>query len=87
MQNDRVPPPGLDFFWEEADQDESGQHPLERELCYRMDVLARYWEMIVEAQVNGRDDALGALERQHAREAEIVDRLRDELRRAQRSPG
>jgi hypothetical protein len=87
MQNDRVPPPGLDSFWEDADQNNSGQHPLERELCFRIDVMASYWEMLVEAQVNEREDVLGALERQHAREAEIVDRLREELRRAQRPRG
>ena len=71
--------PGLDLFWEQADRDASGQNPLERELDERVDALARYRELIVEAQANGRDEAAELLLRQHDREEQAVRRLRHAL--------
>ena len=73
--------PGLDSFWEAADQDASGQDPLERELDERVDALTRYRRLIEEAEANGRDDAAEILMRQHAREQEAVERLREALER------
>jgi hypothetical protein len=73
--------PGLDSFWEQADLDESGEHPLERELCDRLDALARYRRMIDDALVNGQDDAVDVLLRAHEREERIVAQLRDALER------
>lgn len=81
MDRDEAPSPGLDLFWEQADQDGSGEHPLLRELCYRTDVLIRYQHMIEDAQVAGRDDVVEALVEQHERQARFCERLRDELRR------
>ena len=71
--------PGLDLFWEQADRDGSGQNPLERELDERVDALARYRELIVEAQANGRDEAAELLLRQYDREEQAVRRLRHAL--------
>lgn len=71
--------PGLDKFWETADRDSSGQHPLERELDERMDALARYRRLIADAQQNGRDEAAAILMRQHDREQAAVERLRQAL--------
>jgi hypothetical protein len=73
--------PGLDLFWEQADRVDSGQHPLERELEERVDALARYRRLIAEAQANGREDAAEILLRQHDREEQAVQRLRDALTR------
>lgn len=71
--------PGLDKFWETADRDSSGQHPLERELDERIDALARYRRLIADAQQNGRDEAAEILMRQHDREQASVERLREAL--------
>lgn len=71
--------PGLDLFWEQADQSGSPQHPLERELDERVDALARYRRLISEAQANGREDAAEILLRQYDREEQAVQRLRDAL--------
>lgn len=71
--------PGLDKFWETADRDSSGQHPLERELDERIDALARYRRLIADAQQNGRDEAAAILMRQHDREQAAVERLREAL--------
>lgn len=84
MDQDTYPTPGLDAFWEDADRDGSREHPLERELCDRLDALARYRRMIAEAQVEGRDDATERLLEQHAREERIVRRLTEEIRRLRR---
>lgn len=73
--------PGLDTFWESADVDGSGQDPIERELDERVDALTRYRRLIAEAEANGRDGAADILMRQHDREAEAVERLRDALGR------
>lgn len=68
--------PGLDTFWQQADQDSSGQDPLERELDERIDALARYRRLMAEAEANGRDEAAEILARQHDREEAAVQRLR-----------
>jgi hypothetical protein len=67
--------PGLDLFWEEADLNASGEHPLRRELAHRVDVLTRYERLIVEAQVNGQDDLLHNLTTQHRRELRVIETL------------
>lgn len=79
MQNQRKP--GLDHFWEHADRTGSGQHPLERELDEHIDALARYRRLIDEAEANGREDAAEILLRQHDREEQAVQRLREALGR------
>jgi hypothetical protein len=71
--------PGLDLFWEQADESSSSQHPLERELDERVDALARYRRLISEAQANGREDAAEILIRQYDREEQAVQQLRDAL--------
>jgi hypothetical protein len=81
MNREEAPSPALDLFWEQADQDGSGEHPLVRELGYRTDVMIRYQQMIEDAVVSGRDDVVRALVEQHQRQARFCERLRDELRR------
>jgi hypothetical protein len=73
--------PGLDTFWEHADSTGSSQHPLERELDERVDALVRYRRLITEAQSDGLDEATEILLRQHDREEEAVQRLREALAR------
>jgi len=73
--------PGLDSFWLEADRESSAEHPIERELGHRLDVLARYGEQIEGALAEGRDRAAEILLRQREREEAIVRRLRQALRR------
>jgi len=73
--------PGLEQFWEQADVEGSGEHPLVRELEHRIDRLARYRELIAEAQVTGRDHAVEELVAQQASEARMVRRLRAAVRR------
>jgi hypothetical protein len=75
-------PPGLDLFWEQADQDGAPEHPLERELQHRMDVLARYQKMITEAEANGHEDAVDAFLSQHERQEQLCRELRLALDRA-----
>lgn len=81
MQRDLRSPPGLGTFWEQADFDGSEEHPLERELCERLDALARYARSIAEAQAAGREYAMVILVREHAREEEQVARIRAALQR------
>lgn len=81
MQHERAPSPGLDFFWEQADREASTEHPLERELVHRLDVLERYRGMIMDAQAGGRDEIVDALLTEHDRQARVVLELRDALRR------
>lgn len=73
--------PGLDLFWEDADLDEAAEHPLERELAHRMDVLRRYERLIENAQSAAQDDALRNLTSQYTRELDLVRSLSDALRR------
>lgn len=79
MERDFRGAPGLGAFWEQADFDGSGEHPLERELCEHLDALARYGRLIADAQVTGRDYAIDILLRQHEREEEQVRRIRAAL--------
>jgi chorismate mutase len=75
MENRHFDQPGLNSFWEQADIDESGEHPIERELCDHLDALARYRRLIHDAIANSRDDALNILLDQHEREERVVRRL------------
>lgn len=77
MQKDTAP--GLEAFWELADAEEIDEHPLERELCERLDTLARYQRMLSEAASTEHDDVVDALQRAHDREADLVRNLRRAL--------
>jgi hypothetical protein len=72
-------PPGLEAFWELADVDALDDHPLERELCERLDTLARYQAMLREAAAAGHDEVADALQHAHDREADLVRCLRRAL--------
>ena len=82
MRDGDAPSAGLDSFWIEADTDDCADHPLERELCYRVDALARYRQMIDDAEAEGRDTAVDSLLAQHERQARLVRELREALRRS-----
>lgn len=73
--------PGLDHFWEQADEESSTQHPLERELAERLDALARYRDQILQAEANDRTSDAEVLLRQHEREYQAVQRLWSAIRR------
>ena len=73
--------PGLDHFWEQADEESSTQHPLERELAERLDALARYRDQILQAEANERSNDAEVLMRQHEREYQAVQRLWSAIRR------
>ncbi len=75
-------PPGLEAFWELADAEALDEHPLERELCERLDTLARYRGMLFDAASAGRDDVVDALQRAHDREETLVRNLRRALENA-----
>ena len=75
--------PGLESFWETCDKDGVSEHPLMRELCYRLDAIQRYRALITDAEDNGNDDALELLTRHFEQQHEIVARLRDEIARQQ----
>ena len=81
MPNDRQPTPGVDAFWEQADLEDSDEHPLERELSHRLDAIARYELLIAEAQENGHDEMANQLQRQQEREEMLAREIRDALRR------
>jgi hypothetical protein len=80
MQHDA--PPGLESFWQMADDEANDEHPLERELCNRLDALARYQAMIADAEGTEREAAVDVLVRAQEREAAAVQELRDALRRS-----
>src|SRR5688572_19273461 len=73
--------PALDLFWEEADQDDAADHPLRRELAYRLDVLARYEQMLADAQGHGHAGLIATLTKQHRRQLSLIERLEDALHR------
>jgi hypothetical protein len=79
MQDGKAPAAGLDTFWEQADSDGSCEHPLERELCYRLDAMARYQQLIDDALAGGRDEIVDALLCQHDRQARLIDQIRAAL--------
>ncbi len=80
-------PSGLDLFWEQADAEALGEHPLQRELDHRVDALARYRAMIVEAHASGREHLATLLKAEHDREQSLARRLRHELARLRRGDG
>ena len=73
--------PGLESFWETCDDDAVGEHPLVRELCFRLDAIQRYRTLIADAEANGQDDALEILSRHFEQQHRIVKRIREELAR------
>ena len=79
--------PGLDHFWEQADEESSTQHPLERELAERLDALARYRDQILQAESNDRSADAEVLMRQHEREYQAVQRLWSAIRRMRERTG
>jgi hypothetical protein len=81
MTDDLRRTPGLDMFWEQADVDGSSEHPLERELSFRLDVLVRYQRMISDADAHGRLTTVEHLLSEHRRHQDVVDRLREALLR------
>ena len=76
-----TPVPGVDAFWLDADANECGDNPLERELCHRLEAVERYLRMIAEAEELGKDDAIEALVAQHARQSKLARELQEALRR------
>jgi hypothetical protein len=87
LNNDLRRTPGIDMFWEQADLDGSGEHPLERELCFRLDVLVRTQRMISDADASGRNGAVEHLLTEHRRHQDVVDRIREVLLRQNASRG
>ena len=79
MDRKRSAAPGLESFWETCDKDGVSEHPLMRELCYRLDAIQRYRNLIADAEYMGDDDAVAALSRQFDDQHEVVRRLREEL--------
>lgn len=73
--------PGLESFWETCDADSDGEHPLMRELCFRLDAMQRYRDLIADAEANGNDDALQVLSGHFEQQQRIVKRIREELAR------
>ena len=73
--------PGLESFWETCDADGVGEHPLMRELCFRLDAIQRYRTLIADAEANGQDDALEILSGHFEQQHRIVKRIREELAR------
>lgn len=86
MDREQPNPPGLDFFWEQADQDGLDEHPLERELIHRVDAMSRYRGLIEDAEAAGRDNLVNELLREHEREQRVVNEIRAALRRMRRRP-
>ncbi len=80
-------PAALESFWEQADQDASSEHPLERELAEREDALSRYRLLIEDAQAQGRDDLADILIGQQERQEVVVRGLREALRRMRERSG
>src|SRR5690606_16921320 len=71
-------PPGLEAFWASADDEGLDDHPLERELCERLDRLARYRTLLYDAAAaGGADVAVEGRDRACGRE---VERVRDRRR-------
>ncbi|HUP87753.1 MAG TPA: hypothetical protein VM100_00230 [Longimicrobiales bacterium] len=75
--------PGLEAFWETCDHDSVGDHPLMRELCFRLDAIQRYRFLIDEAEENGNDDAVTVLSTCSEQQQVLVQKIRDELARTQ----
>jgi hypothetical protein len=73
--------PALDLFWEEADLDDAGEHPLRRELAHRLDVLARYEQMLADAHSRGHNGLIATITRQHRAQLRLIEQLEDALQR------
>jgi hypothetical protein len=73
--------PGLESFWETCDHDGVGDHPLVRELCFRLDAIQRYRELIADAEANGQDEAVELLSSYFDQQNDLVTRIRDQLAR------
>lgn len=73
--------PGLESFWETCDNDGVPDHPLMRELCFRLDTIQKYHSLIDDAEVAGNDEALAVLTAYFDKQNEIVQRIRQELGR------
>ena len=71
----------LESFWETFDRDGVGDHPLMRELCDRLDALARCQAMIDDAEVAGNDEAVEILCAQYDRHRESIRKIREHLAR------
>jgi len=83
MSNRHDRAPGLDLFWEQADIEANDDHPLVRELRHRIDAIARYQQMIGDAESMGAEAAVEHLSLQCAREEALARRLRAALRAMQ----
>lgn len=75
--------PALDLFWEEADVEAAGEHPLERELAHRVDALVRCERLMADAAAAANDDAVRHLTGHYRRQARMVAALLGALRRDQ----
>jgi ferritin-like metal-binding protein YciE len=73
--------PGLESFWETCDQDGVADHPLMRELCFRLDAIQRYRSLIADAEASGNDEVVEVLSRHFDQQHRIVRRIREELAR------
>jgi hypothetical protein len=82
MMNEPNCAPGIHLFWEQADIEESDDHPLVRELRHRADAVIRYRNMIAEAEEQGMDAAVEQLARQCEREESLCREIRQALGRA-----
>jgi len=83
MERQRFNPPALEAFWQQADEDASEEHPLEREIAERVDALLRYHLLIADAQAEGRDNLVVILRAQEERQERLLRELREALRRMQ----
>jgi hypothetical protein len=72
---------GIERFWQQADDESAGEHPLERELAYRVDALIHCREAILEAEDGGREAALEHLIRQHDSQEAAIREIRMALER------
>lgn len=81
MEANRSNPPALEAFWQQADEDASAEHPLEREIADRVDALLRYHILVADAQAEGREDLVAILLTQEERQERLLRELREALRR------
>jgi hypothetical protein len=72
--------PGLDLFWELADEEDDDQHPLERELAHRLDTLKRYGLLLERAEIAGDEPAVASLEALRQQQIDCVEELHRALR-------
>jgi hypothetical protein len=69
----------LETFWEACDRESIADHPLERELTFRLDSLERYRAQIEVADEIGDDEAVDVLSRYYDSTSVLINRLRDAL--------